>query len=273
MGQQESWYQEGLGGTLPELYERHMVPAIFGPWAEDLVELAALRPGERVLDVACGTGIVARRAAERVGMSGKVVGLDLNTGMLTVAHSLPPPSGASISIDWREGNAMAMPFPDGAFDVVLCQQGLQFFPDRAAGLEEMRRLLVSGGRLALSTWRPIHYSPGFAALADALARHVGRGLLDGPFSLSDDEELRTLLVGAGFHDVTIRPAAKTIRFPSVEVFVQRYVAASPLAAPVAQVDDDARTALVSDVSAALRSYVDADGLAFPIESHLTVARA
>jgi ubiquinone/menaquinone biosynthesis C-methylase UbiE len=271
MGQQPVWFQEGLGGSSPEVYERSLVPAIFGPWAEDLVALAALRPGERVLDVACGTGVVARLAAGRVGGVGKVVGLDLNAGMLNVARALPPPPGASI--EWREGNALAMPFADGSFDAVLCQQGVQFFPDRAAGLREMRRVLIPGGRLVLSTWRSIHHSPGFAALAEALARPVGPNLLDGPFSLSDGEELRALLTGAGFTDVSIRPSVKAIRFPSVEVFVWHYLAATPLAGRIAEIDDSTRSALIGEVTAALQTYLGAEGLAFPIESHLTVARA
>src|SRR5712664_1454339 len=123
--QQKSAWND-YGGSGPEIYERHMVPAIFGPWAVDLVKLAALIPGERVLDVACGTGIVARLAAERVGPMGRVIGLDLNAGMLTVARSA---SAGTENIEWREGNATALPFADKTFELVLCQQGLQFFPD------------------------------------------------------------------------------------------------------------------------------------------------
>jgi ubiquinone/menaquinone biosynthesis C-methylase UbiE len=136
MSQQMDW--TAYGGSAAEIYERHMVPAIFGPWAEDLLALATPLPGERVLDVACGTGVVARLVAQRVGPSGTVVGFDLNPGMLTVARSLPPPSGARI--EWREGNVSAIPLPDATFDLVLCQQGLQFFPDRSAALREMRRV-------------------------------------------------------------------------------------------------------------------------------------
>jgi SAM-dependent methyltransferase len=130
MSQQMDW--TGYGGSAAEIYKRHMVPAIFGPWAEDLVACAAPQPGERVLDVACGTGVVARLVAQRVGPAGQVVGLDLNPGMLTVARALPPSQGAMIA--WREGNASAIPLADAAFDLVLCQQGLQFFPDRPAAL-------------------------------------------------------------------------------------------------------------------------------------------
>lgn len=271
MSQQESWYQAGMGGSLPELYERDLVPTIFAPWAEDLVALAAVGPGERVLDVACGTGVVARCAARRVGPAGQVVGLDLNVAMLGVARALPAAAGTAV--EWREGNATAIPFPDGAFDVVLCQQGLQYFPDRAAGLREMRRVLAPGGRVALGVWRPIEHSPGFAALAEGLAQHVAPGLLDGPFGLGDADELGTLLREAGFQDVKIRPAMKLLRFPSVETFLQRYAAASPLADPVAQASDDARAALTDDVTRALRPYLDANGLAFPIENHLALGWA
>src|SRR5262245_34564795 len=115
-----------LAGTAAELYEEILVPTGFRPWATDLLELADLKPGERVLDVACGTGIVARLAAPQVGTTGEVTGLDLNAGMLQVARSLPAPPGASVT--WIEGSALAMPLPDASFDVVLCQQGVRFFP-------------------------------------------------------------------------------------------------------------------------------------------------
>src|SRR5260370_13852749 len=123
--QQSPWSDYGASG--PEIYERYMVPSLFGPWAADLVKLAAPIRGERVLDVACGTGIVARLAAQRVGPMGKVVGLDLNPSMLTVARSA---SAGTENIEWREGNATAMPLSQQTFDLVLCQQGLQFLPDR-----------------------------------------------------------------------------------------------------------------------------------------------
>src|SRR5262249_18319658 len=152
--------------------------------------------------------------------------------------------------------------------VVLCQQGLQYFPDRLASLREMRRVLRPGGRVALAVWRPIEYSPGFAVLAEALARHIAAGLLDGPYSLSGAGQLRTLLAEAGFHDVRIRPATKLLRFPSAEIFLQQYVAASPLAEPVGQADEQTRTAISNEVSMGLRPYLDSEGLVFPIENHL-----
>jgi SAM-dependent methyltransferase len=270
MSEPSGWYQAGLSASAPELYERCLVPAIFGPWAEDLVVAAAPRPGERVLDVACGTGVVAQAAARRVGATGTVVGLDLNRERLAVASALPAGEGAVIA--WRQGDAAALPFPERSFDVVVCQQGLQFFPDRATALGEMRRVLVPGGRLALSVWLPIARSPGFAILAAALDRHISPRLLDGPFSLGDAAELRTLLIGAGFRDVTVSMATRLARFPSAAAFVEGYLAASFLAGLVAQVDARARAAFVADACAGLEPYEDAAGLAFPMESHLATAR-
>jgi len=119
------------GGNPPANYERFFVPAIGAPLAKDLIRVAALRPGERVLDVACGTGVVARFASEQVGTTGTVVGLDVNPGMLAVARSATPPG---MSIEWHQASAEGMPFPDAAFDVVLCQMGLQFMPNKQAAL-------------------------------------------------------------------------------------------------------------------------------------------
>lgn len=135
------------GGSPPENYERYFVPAIGEPVARDLIDRAALRAGERVLDVACGTGIVARLAAEQVGETGTVAGLDVNPGMLAVARSVTPPE---TSIDWHEASAEDMPLPDDVFDVVLCQMGLQFMADKPAALSEMRRVLAPGGRIILN---------------------------------------------------------------------------------------------------------------------------
>src|SRR5712691_12561106 len=158
-----------ISGTPGEIYERHIVLAIFARWAPDLIEAAGVRSGERVLDVACGTGVVTRLLAERVGAGGRVVGLARDPGMLAVART----AASRLNIEWLEGSAVKMPLPDAAFDAVVCQQGLQFFPDRPAALREMHRVLVPGGRLALSVWRSITYQPAFHALQTALAKRIG----------------------------------------------------------------------------------------------------
>lgn len=262
-----------VAGNAAETYERALTPAVFAAWAPLVVALGDPRSGERVLDVACGTGVVTRLVARQVGRTGKVVGLDLNPGMLAVAAATAasePPTSASIT--WQEASATRMPFPDGAFDVAYCQLGLQFFPDRPAALREMHRALVSGGRLGLMVWRGIEHSPGFDILAAALARHVSPEAMRAPFGLAEAEELRGLMAAAGFRDITIRPVAGTVRFPSVARFVQDYVAGSPLAGHVAKVSDEARAALVGEVGGALRSHLAGGALAFPIEAHLASAR-
>jgi ubiquinone/menaquinone biosynthesis C-methylase UbiE len=139
MSQQGQWQ---VAGSAPEVYERELVPAVFGPWAPILVELAHPRTGERVVDIACGTGIVARIAAARIGPTGAMAGVDLNPGMLSVARSVAATnSQPGAPIQWHEASADKLPFPDGSFDIVYCQLGLQFFADRAAALREMRRVL------------------------------------------------------------------------------------------------------------------------------------
>jgi len=210
--------------------------------------MAALQPGERALDVACGTGIVARTAARRLGSGGSVVGLDLSAPMLAVARSAATAEG--VAIEWREGSALQLPLADGAFDVVFCQQGLQFFPDRPAALREMYRVLAPG-------------------------RHVGpaAGILmtSGPFGLSSTEELRKLIARANFKDINIRPAAKVLHYPAFDEFVLRYAAGSALAGAVADADDNARNALLAEVAERLQSHVGDQGLAFSIESNIVTA--
>lgn len=190
-----------ISGSPADIYEQHMVPAIFARWAPDLVQAAGVRPAERVLDVACGTGAVTRLLAEQVGPAGKVTGLDITPGMLAAARLAAP----SQRIEWLEGSAVKMPLPDGTFDAVICQQGLQFFPDKAAALSEMRRVLKRGGRLALSCWRAVEHTPGYLVLEQALARRVGpeKAALP-PFSLGDAGAIRGLVVGAGFQELRYR---------------------------------------------------------------------
>ena len=154
MGEQSGWQ---VAGTAPEMMERYLIPAFATTYAE-LVALAALHGGERVLDVACGTGGVTRRVAQAVGAAGKVVGIDVNEGMLSMARTEPqrhdgPP------IEWRHSDAVALPFPHAAFDVVLCQYGLEFFADRAAGLREMARVLVPGAAWSCGSGVPWSGNP------------------------------------------------------------------------------------------------------------------
>jgi ubiquinone/menaquinone biosynthesis C-methylase UbiE len=270
MADQEQWQLEG---SAPELYQRYLVPAMTAMWAADLADRAALRPGQRVLDVACGTGVVARLAAERVGPTGGVDGIDLNAGMLAVARSLAAP------VQSHHGSALELPFADAAFDVVLCQLGLQFFPDRPLALREMRRVLAAGGRLALNVFGPIEHNPATHALSEALDRHVGpRASLAKrtEHALADATQLRAMVEQAGFRDVAIATATKAVRFPSSADYVRIQLAATPLASLVAARDADGRDrlveALIDDVGAALAPYAGDDGVTFPQEVRVVLAR-
>jgi ubiquinone/menaquinone biosynthesis C-methylase UbiE len=252
-----------------KIYEYGLVPAIFGPWSTKTVALAAPNEGDSVLDVACGTGVVTRLAAQYVGTRGRVIGLDLNPGMVEVARSLPVPLGASV--DWEVGDAIRLLFPNATFHVVFCQGGLQFVPDRLAALCEMYRVLRPGGRLALMVCQHIQYCPGFAILVERLTSHVGwqaAALLRMPFSLGDMEELRSLMVNAGFQDVVIRPEVKMIRFPSPAKFIQSLITGSSLAD---QVDENTMAKLITEVSLELQPFVKNDGLSFPMGVYFAVA--
>ncbi len=169
MTSDSSWWQ--VDGNAALAYEHQLVPAMFKPWAPLLVGLAEVSAGESIVDVACGTGVIARVAAASAGRGGRVVGLDFNPAMLGVARWLSEIEGADI--EWLEASALAIPRPTADFDVVLCAQGLQQFSDRPTTLREMRRVLRNGGRLAASVWSQIECSPGMAALVTALERHVG----------------------------------------------------------------------------------------------------
>jgi ubiquinone/menaquinone biosynthesis C-methylase UbiE len=264
----DSVFGSAYGGTAPENYERYFIPAIGGPFADDLVKEAALNPGERVLDVACGTGIVARLAAERVGRSGTVAALDLNPGMLSVARSIPS-SGAEIR--WYETTAESIPLPDSGFDVVVCQLGLQFVGDKIAAIREMRRVLVPGGRVLVSTALPNAF---FDVLEGALARHVGgeaAGFVRIVFSLHDPATIERLYRESGFAEVTIRTDTKPLRLPAARDFLWQYVHCTPLTAIVSKLDAARMTALESDVLEGWRSWSQESGMTY--EQGMNVAKA
>ena len=253
-----------------EDYERYLIPAYFSAFAEELTRLVAPWPGERVLDVACGTGVLTSLLVERVGPSGHVTGLDLDAGMLAVARSLLD----APNVDWWEASALAMPFADGAFDLVTCQQGLQSFPDRATGMAEMRRVLKPGGRMALACWRSAAFNPVWKLLEEALGRLVGpEAAALPPLALGDADALRRLAWTAGFTDVTVRIDGRLARFPSPEEFVRRTVLGAPtMLSVLAAADADAHRRLVDEVTRTMAPYVDDVGLAVPLATHVLLAR-
>jgi len=269
----EQWQ---VTGSAAELYQAHLVPAVTAGWAAGLVDRTGVRRAERVLDVACGTGVVARVAAERAGRTGRVTGIDINAAMLGVARLLP--AGAGARIGWVQGSVVSLPCAEASHDVVLCQLGLQFVPDRPGALAQMRRVLVPGGRLGVSVYGPIEHNPATLALAQALDRHLGPDASvtkRAEHALADAALLRTLAGDAGFKRITIVTETRTVRFASVSDYVRIQLAATPLASLLAhrpgRPGQRLAEVLIADVAAALQPYQAAGGLAFPQEAHVLVA--
>ena len=260
-----------LEGNTPQLYEQFMVPRSTGPLAEQMLEHVSVEDGDRVLDVACGTGIVTRLVAERFGNIGSIVGMDLNAGMLDVARANTPTT--DIPIEWQQGDLCALPFPDSSFNVVLCNQGMQFVPAKSVALGEIRRVLVSGGRLVFTVWSEV--LPYQAALADALRRHVSDASavsLLAAYTLSDVETIQNLLDAAGFDDIKIQELVITRREPSSADSVLEFVARLPIARDVAAVSEEARIAIGQEVTDALQSYREGDEFVMSVKSHLVQAQ-
>jgi len=278
---------EGRNNTAAEMYEHRLVPAMFEPFARDLIHLCNIRRSDRILDVACGTGIVSRLAIDYVDVTaGKVVGVDINPVMLNMARHC----SVGKNIDWKEGSAMSLPFPNEFFDLVVCQQGLQFFPNRIKTLGEMNRVLVGAtrnrgdkdcgyGRLVLSVWTSIEDSPGFSILKRLLQEtisHEAATIMQLPHSLSDSSELISLVRAAGFGIILSKEVTKTISFPSVEEFVVGFTNGSMLASYFSdkkKVDDISRNTLLNCASRELSQFVDKHSrkLSFPISTRLIFA--
>jgi ubiquinone/menaquinone biosynthesis C-methylase UbiE len=256
-------------GRVAEAYERVQVPGIFAGWATDLVEIADLRAGERVLDVACGTGIVVRTAAPRVGPAGHVVGVDVNDAMLAVARAQAQLAG--VVIEWRQGDAATLPFPDASFDAVLCQQGLQHMDDREAAVREMRRVLAPSGRVVASMFsRRTDQEAWEAVTAPFIGADAAARLSRGPWRRLSADEVRTLFEGAGFCTVECMTRAQVTRFESPEVFVD-YQLAGQHAAIFSALGAEQIADLHAAARMAFEPYVVAGRLAFPQETHLILA--
>jgi ubiquinone/menaquinone biosynthesis C-methylase UbiE len=250
---------DGSYGANPaENYERFFVPSIGEPLARDLVNHARIRPTDRVLDVACGTGIVVRLASQGVNAPGDLAGLDPNAAMLAAARGATP---AQAAIAWYEASAEKMPLPDDSFDVVLCQMGLQFMADQPAAVGEMWRVLADGGRLLLSVPGPI--SGVFAELAAAMGRHIGpqaAAFVSQVFSLHDIDQVERLLHGAAFCDVAVAATIHELELPPPHEFLWQYIHSTPLVGVVSQASAESQSAMEREVLAAWTDYVRDDVL-------------
>jgi SAM-dependent methyltransferase len=237
-----------------EVYDEHFVPALFRQWGPVVAAAAEVRPGDRVLDVACGTGALTLAVAERVGREGSVVGLDANPEMLAVARRKPA------AVEWLEGRAEALPLPDASFDAVVSQFGLMFFDDRPAALREMMRVLRPGGRLAVAVCDGIERSPGYAAFAGLLDRLFGREVGDAmraPFVLGEPERLHGICREAGVTGAEVARHQGTVRFSSVADLVSTERACVWTLGGI--LDEQQFARLLQEAKTALRPFAAEDG--------------
>ena len=251
-----------------EVYETQFVPALFRHWGPVLCEAAHIGPGQRLLDVACGTGALTVAAAGRVSPGGAVFGLDINPEMLAVARRHHP------EIEWHEGRAESLPFAGASFDAVVSQFGLMFFDDRVAALREMQRVLRPGGRLAVAVCDALERSPGYAALAALLDRLFGRRVGDAfraPFVLGDAATLQALCTEAGIDEASVAQHEGTVRFDSIDALVSTERACVWTLGGL--LDDDQFEILRREAQEAFRPFVDAGGkVAFAMPALLITAQ-
>jgi len=256
-----------LAGSAPEIYEKVMVPLWFGRWAEALVDSLSLQASEKVLDVACGTGVTTRLAKAKVGSEGEVVGLDINASMLSKARQLAD----GLDITWVESDAGDIDLPSGYYDVILSQHGYHYFPDKPAALGEFHRLLASGGRMAFSIWDG--HSPYTRAICAAVERHISPEIAKKQRSQRETpsaDELAAQTSEAGFSEVKTYRQELLIDVPPAYEFVPLHLGSMPIAGAFTALDDGKRNLLVQDVADAMSEYVQGDRLVYPDAVHVVL---
>ncbi len=250
-----------------ELYEERFVPALFAHWVDAVVDAAGVRAGQDVLDVACGTGVVTRRAAERVGPTGHVTGLDLNPAMLAVASRIAP------DLTWQQGDVVALPFDDDSFDVLTCQSAVMFFPDLTGALREMSRVTRPGGVVAVQAFDLRDDQPAYGPWIEMVARHAGQDALRmlGTYWVHGDRDLmRERCATAGLRVTAVNDHEQPACFPSVEAMVLTEVNATPLADRLSQPELDAIIADSYRVYEPFRSPGE-EQLTIPLTGYVLVA--
>ena len=258
--------------TPAEIYEKHLVPALFAPWAKFVLKSRAPAKGQSALDVACGTGLGARLLAEAVGAEGSVTGVDNDEAMLATARAVSPPSSAA-PIRWQQASADDLPFADQAFDYILCLEGIQFFPNRTRAVREMRRVLRPDGILVASVWGAIEQNPGYAALAEGLKKFISPEAANlAALSLSDPLATKQVFEAAGFGKVDVKVSTLDVLFPSSAALVDWMAGGSHSTRhKLALLDHAKRQQFYAFVASHLTKYKSDDGLRLPSCRNVAVA--
>jgi len=254
-----------VAATAAEVYEAFFLPALFAQWVEQVLDASQVSEGDHLLDIGCGTGVVARQARARVGQAGRVVGIDPNEGMLAVARKSP-------EVEWRAGIAENLPFEDETFDAVVSQFAMMFFDDREKAVLEMERVLRPGGRVAIATWASLSETPGYAAVVDLLDRLLGKeagNAIRAPYNMGDAGELERLLSGV-FADVAVTRHEGTARFDSIEAWVHTDIRGWTLS----DISDEDYDRLLAAAKDELARFTDDTGrVAFPAPALIATASA
>jgi len=257
-----------VAATAAHIYEQFFVPALFAEWPAQVLGAAGVRPGEAVLDVACGTGILARTAVHVVGSQGSVVGLDINEGMLAVARQQAP------AITWEIGPAEDLPFAANSFDRVVSQFGLMFFTDPVKAIAEMGRVVRPGGAIAVAVWGPLADTPGYAVVTEVLNELFGPEVaqsIEAPYCLGDTNRLASLFADAGMGEISLRTVTGTARFASVEDWIYTDIKGWTLADVI---DEAGYDRLRQYAPQKLSRFVQADGsVAFAAPAHIVTVTA
>lgn len=258
-------------------YERFFVANIFRYWTPLLLDRVRPQPGEHALDVACGTGVVARSMVPLVAPAGRVVGLDKNTAMLEVACKQV--SEHCEQIEWHEGLAEELPFSEGMFDLLTCQQAVQFFTDRPKAAAEMLRVLRPGGRVGIEVWQSTDQHPVYQRLFEALSTvfSVPIQAIAAAFSFGDPRALADLLSGAGFRDVAVEDVRHEVAFPEPERFIELTIRGAAAVIPAfALLDASIQSEMLADVrgmlDGAFSAHMRGGALVFPMAGNIATAK-
>lgn len=246
-------------------YHKYMVPSLFKPWTSTVLEQARVQPGDRVLDVACGTGVLTRAAADVTGKDDTVSGLDSNPGMLAAAKERWP------GIRWEEGIAEDLPWESETFDTVVSQFGMMFFEDKPVALREMERVLKPGGRMAIAVFDSLDNIPGYSIMTDVFRRVVGKDVaraLHFPFSLGDPDDLRFICNESGLAKANVTTLKDQAQFPDVQTIVLADVKGwFPIAG--IELSDSQIENVIEHAESDLEEFIKEDGsLEFPVSAHL-----